>query len=835
MQVLTNQEFTYRESPAEQDGYGKFKALYGNTLVWHQKAKPVTDLIPESGITTRGVTMTRAAGGYKVVGTVTATFNNGFSAADIEFRGGHKYYISGTPDSLVETCYYFYRVNNETAVRIKHNGIFEPTQDYTGGNLITYFVKDSVWNNEIVNQLFDLTEMFGAGNEPTEDEFKALFPLSFYDYTEQSYLLSFGGRNVKFNQLVQNGNFADSSLWGGQFADVSISNGVADVTLSAKGDYVALRRSSLESVTGHKYFVTATIKCTKKTAVGFYLNGQYAYTNGYDIRANTLTKVSTLINGGESGGFNIYVSRKNELEIGDVVQVSNVMLVDLTEMFGTGNEPSAEGFKELFPNDYYEYTTGKYMNIGQPVSLKTVGFNQWDEEWEVGAYNSADGNKADNVRDRIRNKNPIRIFPSVNYYVSKGLQFYYYDADMNFLSWNNYLNPTIITTPSNACYMNFNGLANSGTTYNNDICINISDPERNGTYESYKENIIEIPLDEFPDGMDGINDVRDYKNETGYAKRIGRVTLDGSESWYQGNPSQRFFYEGSITNFKDGSVGIATNGWEVVTNSTGITTGNNKIWFQIIGSTYRVNAYANTLGLANAQEFKTYLASNPITVSYELATPLENYGVVDLGSLTWSRETGTAQGRAYTRFRAKVPNIKSSVSGRSIEGILCSDSKYYLSTGDTDYTYWKNTTSEIFMYNMTFETADSFKQAMSGAHLLYEKETPTETVYPPQSKDEYPFFKSYKGGTEQLLPENGSVPVTAPILADMNYSSGAIEVTTYPNPEQGGETSGDGWYLVGEEATVNALPNEHYAFNNWVLDGEIVSTDPEYTFEVQDE
>ena len=202
----------------------------------------------------------------------------------------------------------------------------------------------------------------------------------------------------------------------------------------------------------------------------------------------------------------------------------------------------------------------------------------------------------------------------------------------------------------------------------------------------------------------------------------------------------------------------------------------------------------------------------------------------DLGSLNWNYFVAQTASFFYTVIADAVS------SGFANRGIC---SKYEgassVSVGDKIFTWNGN---QLRIRDDSFTSATDFKQAMTDQNvkLYYPLATPTETSFTtPQSKEEYPFFKSYKGGTEQLLPENGSVPVTAPILADMNYSSGAIEVTTYPNPEQGGETSGDGWYLVGEEATVNALPNEHYAFNNWVLDGEIVSTDPEYTFEVKDE
>lgn len=35
-------------------------------------------------------------------------------------------------------------------------------------------------------------------------------------------------------------------------------------------------------------------------------------------------------------------------------------------------------------------------------------------------------------------------------------------------------------------------------------------------------------------------------------------------------------------------------------------------------------------------------------------------------------------------------------------------------------------------------------------------------------------FKAYKGGTEQILPENGSVPTTSPIIADIKYPHGEL-------------------------------------------------------------
>lgn len=38
-------------------------------------------------------------------------------------------------------------------------------------------------------QIFDLTQMFGAGNEPTIEEFNAWFPEAYYEYTESKHVV----------------------------------------------------------------------------------------------------------------------------------------------------------------------------------------------------------------------------------------------------------------------------------------------------------------------------------------------------------------------------------------------------------------------------------------------------------------------------------------------------------------------------------------------------------------------------------------------------------------------------------------------------------------------
>ncbi len=57
-------------------------------------------------------------------------------------------------------------------------------------------------------------------------------------------------------------------------------------------------------------------------------------------------------------------------------------------------------------------------------------------------------------------------------------------------------------------------------------------------------------------------------------------------------------------------------------------------------------------------------------------------------------------------------------------------------------------------------------------------------------------------------------------------------ITATANPSEGGTVSGAGNYGHGTECTLTAEANAGYNFDNWTLDGAVVSTDPTYAFTV---
>ena len=175
--------------------------------------------------------------------------------------------------------------------------------------------------------------------------------------------------------------------------------------------------------------------------------------------------------------------------------------IDLTAMFGStiadyiySLEQATAGagvawFKKLFPKPYYAYNAGELMSVNTSAH-NTVGFNQWDEEWELGTLDNSGNDYASTTR--IRSKGYTSVLPSTTYYLksSMSMQLFYYDADKAFISAQ-FKTDVTFTTPSNAYYLRFAFNSSYGTTYNNDICINLSKTTgtpKNGDYVPYQKH-----------------------------------------------------------------------------------------------------------------------------------------------------------------------------------------------------------------------------------------------------------------------------------------------------------------------------------------------------------
>lgn len=250
-------------------------------------------------------------------------------------------------------------------------------RSYTTISISLNVNKGWVMNNHIYKpQLFDLTEMYGAGNEPTTiEQFRADFPNEMYEYSpvcwkkfrrlkyinaENSYLTLNRGKYIANKEPVQLLNKSE-------FRETFVNNGITytnngNGTFTLNGTTTSESRWSIYPSDSKANIIKAN---HKYLMLGFpiALNGNnYGYFQYYPF--NTSIKYYLLNNANgylfftpmdDGYRWNIFLSFKTT-----GFTVNNItikpQLFDLTEMYGEGNEPTTiEQFRADFPNALYDY------------------------------------------------------------------------------------------------------------------------------------------------------------------------------------------------------------------------------------------------------------------------------------------------------------------------------------------------------------------------------------------------------------------------------------------------------------------------------------------------
>ena len=320
------------------------------------------------------------------------------------------------------------------------------------------------------------------------------------------------------------------------------------------------------------------------------------------------------------------------------------MVIDLTAMFCPtiadyiyNLEQSTAGagvalFRSLFGASYYPYNAGELISISGLSARKTVGFNAWDEKWENGGLDAQGQNST--AGNRIRTKNYIPVASSTVYYLksSNTSIVCYYDANKNFLSSEtvSIAGTHLFTTLSDAHYIRcqFGNNNDPLTTYKNDICINISDTAKNGTYEPYEAHT--YPLDStltlrgIPK-LDSNNklyfDGDRYASDGTVTRRYGIVDL-GTLNWtyYSGEGHIRFYATLPVT------AKVIASGQEIpnLINVKYIADTYYNVFNDVTDKTISVTASGQQVAVydtayTDAATFKT--AMSGVYLVYELATP----------------------------------------------------------------------------------------------------------------------------------------------------------------------------------------------------------------------
>lgn len=348
------------------------------------------------------------------------------------------------------------------------------------------------------------------------------------------------------------------------------------------------------------------------------------------------------------------------------VEWSNVHLVDLTLMFGEGNEPTVEEFYNRMPNgvDINAYNAGTLIN-NTVSGIKTIGFNQWDEQWVLGYWSTANGILSTDVK-YVSSKNPIKVIENSDYYISvpygpaHGIYICYYDNTNTFI-YGEYTQPNkVLRIPSGCGYITFSLAQVYGTSYNNDVCVNLSWDEYshlNGTYQSYEAFTRDFSWISkyFPYGLQKVGDIKDeivYEKANKRWKiiqRVERVNL-GDLTWEYRSTSDlsKPLHRSTLPTRKMNSTFNALCNKYVVHTKTysSITNVSNNVPEKQIAAYYGSSDATNPFYIADsdytdATAFKE--AMSGVILLYELATPIESY-IEDATLITYNiQDYGTEQ------------------------------------------------------------------------------------------------------------------------------------------------------------------------------------------------
>lgn len=448
----------------------------------------------------------------------------------------------------------------------------------------------------------------------------------------------FVGCSYVWNQMIENGDFSDGttgwSIYNAVYGSISASNNVITLTANQAKPYndVAFRKYNLNRKANHKYYISFSFKTTSSNGIAFS-GTMLPQGTGFDPTTEW-TKI-TLLTSGDTDDDNAYITFGfGDPAVGDTLDVKEVYMVDLTQLFGStaiadyiyNLEQATAGagiakLKELgfFTENYYAYDAGSIQSV-DIKEYAVTGFNLWDEDWKYYGNNYAVGAK-----------NHISVFPNTVYYFksSKYALFEYYDADKNSISTESISANATFTTPDMCKYIKFKTASTYGTTYKNDICINLSDPARNGQYEPYHKTTYPLTPTELRGvpKLDANNNIYadgdEYASDGDVTRKYDIVDL-GTLNW-SGTTSTFYTSSNSIglkrpndSNGKTAFKGICSK-YRIASYVEGVGNNGDKSIYTTWASSSSSYLYIRDSSYSNAEDFKA--AMSGVYLVYEKATP----------------------------------------------------------------------------------------------------------------------------------------------------------------------------------------------------------------------
>ena len=136
---------------------------------------------------------------------------------------------------------------------------------------------------------------------------------------------------------------------------------------------------------------------------------------------------------------------------------------------------------------------------------------------------------------------------------------------------------------------------------------------------------------------------------------------------------------------------------------------------------------------------------------------------------------------------------------------------------------------QLNSYQITATASPAAGGSVSGAGNYNHFETCTLTA---TANTGYTFVNWTKDGEEVSTSASYTFTVTEAATYVANFNINSYVITASASPTAGGSVAGAGNYNYGSTCTLTATANVGYTFVNWTKNGQVVSTDADYSFTV---
>jgi hypothetical protein len=365
------------------------------------------------------VTLTNASVTSNVA-TFTATASNGGLVNSVAFTNGKKYYLCASVKADSASV----KLNVGGINNVFHPGdnvfhtlseTFTWTSSTTNWNVNIFDGRSSGWTPVSVQQVMVvcLTDMYGAGNEPSLTDFEAFIkqynsgsvfvasqlvtPVITPNVvgasglqassvtlpklgTDVSNLINSKVSYASLGNMLSNSTFVDTSVWIPTLSTWSVSGNVA--TFTATASLGQLKQVLLSSISSHVYYVKADVQAaTNNAKLHLYNSGTGSpYATVLHSGSGNFEKLSAVVTVNEVATLAARVIDYSSSGW-TPISIKNFIVSDLTAIFGAGNEPSLSDYETMIKNNNggtlsipSSITTNTILGKVYPVAIPTITY-----------------------------------------------------------------------------------------------------------------------------------------------------------------------------------------------------------------------------------------------------------------------------------------------------------------------------------------------------------------------------------------------------------------------------------------------------------------------------